>query len=359
MDLRKVRVVMPRVNANDDAGILVRWMKQAGEAIREGDVIALIETTKAAVDIEAQAHGYIHPLVEPGAMVAVDDPIAWIIDPYEPAALAAEEVDVNVASTLDEERTISRKAAELMKTAGLSAADFPGDLPIKEADVRALLKTQSGSCGAGRDLVRKLQVTERSVLLFGAGDQAVVVADCLNVGNAFTPLCFVDEAPRAAELEGLPVFDASVVEELLAIGVRLAHVCIGAPKPKLRIAQQLKEAGFTIIQAIHPAAILSPSAAIGEGVYIGPGVLLGPRAVVGDYSQVNNGATVPHHVEIGIGVRVSDGVHLAGGVRVGDRAYLGLGVTVNTDCHVGSDVTIVSGVSVFDSIPDGAISARQ
>jgi UDP-perosamine 4-acetyltransferase len=255
----------------------------------------------------------------------------------------------------ERDRIVSRKAAELMAAEGLSIADFPANTIIKEADVRALLAARSGGPGAEAALVRKLAVVDHSVVLFGAADQGIVVADCLRTAGAYKPCCFVDETPCASELDGVPVFDLSVLDDLFTRGIRLAHVCIGAPRAKLRIATKLKEMGFTIIQAIHPNAMVSPEAQLGEGVYIGPGVVIGPKATIHDFSQVNNNATVAHHAQVGVAARISDGVHLAGGVRVGDYSYLGLGVTVNTNCHIGSEVTIVSGVSVFDTVPDGAV----
>jgi UDP-perosamine 4-acetyltransferase len=352
---KKFAVLMPRVNANDDSAILVCWKKQAGEAVRNGDLIAQIETTKAAVDLEAHADGYIHPVAAPGAMGAVGSVIAWIIDPYEAETIGAEDRSTVASAVPAHDRIVSRKATELMAAAGLSTADFPADIAIKEADVRTLLAARSRGLGAEPALVRTLAATDRSVALFGAADQGVVVADCLRAEGTYEPFCFVDETPRVPELARMPVFDASVLDDLLVYGVRFAHICIGAPKAKLRVATKLKAAGFTVVQAVHPKAMISPTARLGEGVYIGPGVVVGPEAVIGDYSQVNNNATVAHHVQVGVAVRISDGAHLAGGLRVGDYSYLGLGVTVNTNCHIGSEVTIVSGVSVFDSVSDGAI----
>jgi UDP-perosamine 4-acetyltransferase len=354
-DRKKFAVVMPRVNANDDSALLVNWKRQAGEAVRNGDLIAQIETTKAAVDLEAHADGYIHPLAAPGAMVSVGTVIAWIIDPYEPALIGAAEASSETPVLPERGRIVSRKAAELMAAKGLSAADFPINATIKEADVRVLLAARSGGGGAEAALVQSLAVTDQSVALFGAADQGIVVADCLRAAGVYEPFCFVDETPRTSELGSVPVFDPSVLDDLLMRGIRLAHVCIGAPEAKLRIATKLKETGFTIIQAIHPKAMVSPEAQLGEGVYIGPGVVIGPKAIIGDFSQINNNATVAHHAQIGVAVRISDGVHLAGGVRVGDYSYLGLGVTVNTNCHIGSAVTIVSGVSVFDTVPDRTV----
>lgn len=354
MATMKFLMVMPRLNANDDACLLVQFLKRAGEPVRRGELLAQVETTKTAVDLEAQADGFLHPLVEPG-MVPVGEPIAWILDPYDPATLDAERPSHAGASPGHRHRAISRKAEEFMAAHGISAAEIPGDGPIREGDVRTLLAVRNDARAGQADLIESLKAIENAVVLFGAADQGVVVADCLTAGGVYSPVCFVDESSRGAALEGLPVFDTSALDGLAASGIRLAHVCIGSPSAKLRVADRLKAAGFTIVPAIHPRAMISPSARLGEGVFVGPGVVIGPRAFVGDYAQVNNNATVPHHAHIGTAARISDGANIAGGVRIGDRSYLGLGVTVNTDCHIGADVTIVSGVSIYDAVPDKTI----
>jgi sugar O-acyltransferase (sialic acid O-acetyltransferase NeuD family) len=355
MTTTKSAVVMPRVNANDESGLLVRWMKVAGEPISRGELLAFIETAKAAVDLEAHADGFFHPLVPAGTMVPVGEPIAWIVDRYDPTAIA---VTMRARSpespAAGAERMISRKAAALMAAQQLTAADFAGDAPIREADVRRFLEARAGRSATSAD-VKDLALTDRSVLLFGAADQGAVVLDCLRAASEFAPVCFVDENRSAQVFESLPVFETTVLAELRNRGICRAHVCIGAPEPKLRIAKQLRGQGFAIISAIHPRATISATATLGEGVYVGPGVIIGPGAKIGDYCQVNNNATIPHHVTLGTGARISDGVHLAGGLHVGDRSYLGLGVTVNTDCHIGSDVTVVSGVSVFDKVPNRTV----
>ncbi len=345
----KFLMVMPRINANDDACLLVSFTKLPGERVRHGEVLAQIETTKAAVDLEAQAEGFLHALVTPGTMVPVGEPIAWILDPYDPGAIDAKPISPSAAPN----RMISRKAEALMAANGVSSSEFAGDAPIREADVRELLAARNAAHAAPQDLIDRLEVTDNAVMLFGAADQGVVVADCLNAGHAYTPICFVDDAPRVAKLENLPVFDAVALDRLIARGIRLAHVCIGSALPKLRVAARLKAAGIAMIPAIHPRAIISPSANVGECVYVGPGAVIGPCSFIGNYALLNNNATAAHHTHIGEAVRISDGANVAGGVRIGDHSYLGLGVTVNTDCHIGANVTVVSGVSVFNAVPDG------
>jgi UDP-perosamine 4-acetyltransferase len=354
-------ILIPRVNVNDDSGQLIRWMKTPGDAVRCGELIAQVETTKAAVDIESDAEGFFYPLADPGEMIPVGAPIAWIVDIYDCDALCRDSINLRRSAKRlsGNDRLISRKAQQAMEAAGVSASDIPGEGPISERDVRKLLGSRVTKGDDSADLMDGLVVAKNSVILFGAADQGLVVFDCFRAAASFAPICFIDEMPIEATVGGLPVFTPHALERLIQRGVRFAHICIGAPEPKLRVASSLKRMKLTIINAVHPRAIVASSATIGEGVYIGPGAVIGPEAVIGDYCQVNNNATIPHHVRLGVGVRVSDGANLAGGVVVGDRSYLGLGITVNTGCHIGADVTIVSGVSVFDVVPDGAVVRGQ
>jgi len=242
-----------------------------------------------------------------------------------------------------------------MEAAGITVADIPGDGPIRQHHVREFLRSRERIAIAPEELIANLVIGPDSVILYGAAEQGLVVLDCLRAIGAQIPLCFIDDHAPGTMQGNLPVLRPGSIELLFRRGARLAHVCIGAPEPRLRIAEHLKRLGFSIISAVHPAAVVSQSALLGEGVYIAPGVVIGPQTEIGDYCQINNNATIPHHVKLGKAVRVSDGANLAGGVIVGDRSYLGLGVTINTGCHIGADVTVVSGTSVFETVPSGTI----
>lgn len=350
-----IPVIMQRFNANDDVGTLVRWLRAPGQRVEQGDLVAEIETSKVSAEIEAPGTGFLVPLVDAGAKVAVGAAVAWISPEYNEAVQA--QARATAAPPSQAERLISRDAERLLAQAGLTVADVPGAAPITSGVVEALLSAREVHA-ASLDRATQMMPPPNGVLLFGAAHQGLVVLDCLREEGKYQPICFVDERPKVPDLYGLPVFGVEAIEILARRGVRYAHVTIGSPKPKLRVAERLKSAGFEMVRAIHPHAFVSPSATLGEGVYIGPGVVIGPRAVIGNYTQVNNNATLPHDVIVGDAVRISDGANVAGGVRIGDRSLLGLGVTVNTDCHVGADATVMSGVSLFDSLPDGG-SARS
>ncbi|MEY9626330.1 biotin/lipoyl-containing protein [Sinorhizobium fredii] len=48
---------MPSLGADMEAGTLVEWFKQPGDRVQRGDVIALVETQKGAIEIEVFNEG--------------------------------------------------------------------------------------------------------------------------------------------------------------------------------------------------------------------------------------------------------------------------------------------------------------
>ncbi|WP_199181933.1 dihydrolipoamide acetyltransferase family protein [Cryobacterium sp. N21] len=74
-------VIMPRLSDTMEEGELSRWMKQVGDEIHKGDVLAEIETDKATMDLEAFDNGILEQLlVVAGALVPIGAPVARIGD---------------------------------------------------------------------------------------------------------------------------------------------------------------------------------------------------------------------------------------------------------------------------------------
>ncbi|NJN80334.1 MAG: 2-oxo acid dehydrogenase subunit E2 [Anaerolineales bacterium] len=95
-------ISMPKLGFDMAEGLLVRWVKQVGENINKGDVLAEIETDKATVEVESSASGVIlQHIVEQGAVVPVNAPIAVVGE-------AGEKVDAPVAEKKSEEKPESK-----------------------------------------------------------------------------------------------------------------------------------------------------------------------------------------------------------------------------------------------------------
>lgn len=80
---------MPSLGADMDEGTLLEWLVKPGDQVHKGDIVAVVDTAKAAVEVECFDSGVVGALlVEPGQCVPVGTPLA-VITSAAPAALTA------------------------------------------------------------------------------------------------------------------------------------------------------------------------------------------------------------------------------------------------------------------------------
>lgn len=77
---------MPSLGSDMDEGTLNEWLVKPGDKVTRGQVVAIVETTKAAVEVECWQEGIIDELVVPvGETVQVGTTLATLTGPGEPA----------------------------------------------------------------------------------------------------------------------------------------------------------------------------------------------------------------------------------------------------------------------------------
>ncbi len=63
---------MPSLGADMTEGTLLEWFVQPGDAVHRGDIVAVVDTSKSAIDIEVFEDGVVEELlVEPGTTIDV------------------------------------------------------------------------------------------------------------------------------------------------------------------------------------------------------------------------------------------------------------------------------------------------
>lgn len=68
---------MPTLGADMEAGTLLEWRIAPGDTVRRGDIVALIDTDKAEIEVEIFEEGTVEALlVQPGTRVPVGTPLA-------------------------------------------------------------------------------------------------------------------------------------------------------------------------------------------------------------------------------------------------------------------------------------------
>lgn len=70
---------MPSLGADMEAGTIAEWLVAPGDEVRRGQVVAVVETDKADIEVEVFEHGVVEALLVPvGEKVPVGEPIARI-----------------------------------------------------------------------------------------------------------------------------------------------------------------------------------------------------------------------------------------------------------------------------------------
>jgi pyruvate dehydrogenase E2 component (dihydrolipoamide acetyltransferase) len=74
-----IALALPSLGSDMDEGTLVKWLVQPGDAVHKGQIVAVVDTAKAAIDVECWHDGTVQELlVEPGTKMAVGSTMAWL-----------------------------------------------------------------------------------------------------------------------------------------------------------------------------------------------------------------------------------------------------------------------------------------
>src|SRR5207248_7352105 len=81
------KVVMPKLSEQMETGKIIKWLKQEGDRVQAGDILAEVETDKADVEMEAFGSGVLRKiLVQAGSTVPVGGLIGVVAEPNDDIA---------------------------------------------------------------------------------------------------------------------------------------------------------------------------------------------------------------------------------------------------------------------------------
>lgn len=119
-------VTMPQMGADMTEGTLLKWLKQVGDHVERGDIIAEIETDKATVELEAYESGELLKLVVGEGEAA---PVGEVIALIGEASEAVADSPRKPAAENPPRRVVEKEPAKEPVTAGASTGQSTGDAP--------------------------------------------------------------------------------------------------------------------------------------------------------------------------------------------------------------------------------------
>lgn len=86
---------LPALGADMDEGTLLEWQVKPGDTVKKGQIIAVVDTSKAAIDVESWHEGTVAELlVTPGTKIPVGTPMAMFLEPGEAPGAVTRQPDM-------------------------------------------------------------------------------------------------------------------------------------------------------------------------------------------------------------------------------------------------------------------------
>lgn len=342
----------PRANANEDQLQVIDVAVSDGSVVAAGDLLFVLETTKAAVEITAPGPGIVSDVAaRVGDFVDVGSTLCRISG--GPVAKLSPASVVPVV----EEVAVTAKARRVAQELGIDIAALAGSGRIGEAEVRAAHAARTSvAAPAGR----RWGSGSRRAVIVGGGGHAACLIDALQ-GAGYDLIGCVDRVlPAGTQVAaGVTVLgDEGLLDAMRADGIGIAFIGIGgADNSRTRTAlfDRVSGLGFDIPAIIHPRAIVSSDVVIGRGCHVLAGASIGPRCHVGDNVIVNQGSIVCHDSRIADHAHIAPGAILAGNVRIGRGSVVGMGATLLLGITVGADCLVHNGTNLSADVPAGTV----
>lgn len=352
-------VEAPRLNANEDQMQVIEVLVADGQRVQEGDLLFILETTKAANDVLAPATGVVEGVrLKAGDFIEVGATLCELSAGGD--LMAASGASGDTATTASEEVQITAKARKVASDLGVALATVkPVGNRIGEAEVRAAAARPPAPAPA-----RMFLTNSRRAVIIGGGGHAACLIDALD-GAGYTIIGCVDERLEAGHpvCAGVSVIGRKAeLASLLKDGVRYAFIGVGGAQsnlPRRRLFEEVIGLGFVVPAVIHPSATVSKDVRLADGCQVLSGVTIGPRCMLGANVVVNQGSILCHDSIVHDHAHLTPGSIVAGGVTIGAETTLGMGATVLFGLKVGARCLVHNGAAIATDVADDTVVDGQ
>ncbi|MFZ5810227.1 MAG: NeuD/PglB/VioB family sugar acetyltransferase [Chloroflexota bacterium] len=366
MKSNATQILYPLINPNEPEMQIASIAVSNGQFVASGDVLCVLETTKATQELLSETDGYVFDLhAQPGDVVSAGD-FFCILAPqpdWRPSSSASN--DVHAAEQQPEESLppglrITQPALTMARELGIDLNLLPTDELITASRIRELVsgKTELSRTDLPLDLPEPVQ--PNSVLIYGGGGHGKSLIELIRLQGAYSVAGIIDDGkPLGSHILGVPILGGSQhLKALRQHGFQLALNAVGGIgnlASRITVFDRLAEAGFSFPTVIHPTAFVEASAQLGAGVQVFPHAYVGSDVKIGFGVIVNTSAVVSHDCVLGDYVNLSPGSILAGEVKIGEKTLIGMGVTVNLQVRIGARCRVGNGATIKQDVPDNTI----
>jgi pyruvate dehydrogenase E2 component (dihydrolipoamide acetyltransferase) len=293
---------LPSLGADMDEGTLLEWKVKPGDPVKKGQVVAVVDTAKAAVDVECWQEGTVHELIaEVGMRMPVGTVMATLLEAGESAPPA-------VPEKVGAGGTAPTVGAAAMPAPAATQAALPGmEPPPRRRMISPAARKHAEELGV--DLERVTGTGPHGTVTLGDVEQAAAAQPPI------PPAAAPPAPPTAAALA--PDKAAAMRQAIAAAMARskreIPHYYVAEDIPLARALTwlQAENAGRGMAERLLPAALLLKAVAL----------------ALHRYPELNgywrDGAFVPaERINLGVAVSLRQGGLIAPALLDADRKSL-------------------------------------
>ena len=194
-----IKGIINHLGVNDDHATLVEWVVEKGQFVKKGETIAEVETTKVAIEIDAEGEGYFQPVILAGDTFEIGQLIYVITDKPEDLIdkIIVESKKIQQAQevAIVGKGRWTKKAEILARKKGIEISKITAVGVIREADVLAYEERKGHDKGSSVDLVDDFYSDGRPqrMIVLGAGRGAIQVIDVIHRLIDFRAIGILDD----------------------------------------------------------------------------------------------------------------------------------------------------------------------
>lgn len=187
------------------------------------------------------------------------------------------------------------------------------------------------------------------LLIIGASGHGKVIADIAMKMNRWTSIAFLDDDQSIKTSMELDVI-GTTADAFMHKDEADFFVAIGNNATREKLQERLLDEGLSIVNLIHPSAVIGTDVEIDVGTVVMAGVVINCCCSIGRGCIVNTGAIIDHDSVIEDYVHISPGVNVAGSVSIGKGTWIGIGSVISNNINICQSTIVGAGTVVISSI---------
>jgi len=359
-------VTIPFLGANDDNCLIVDLLVKNGAYVKKGEILFVLETTKSAMDVEAESEGYFFSSLKVGERKNYGQLVAVIAESENEQAATLELIaaENDVKEKNQGGVRITKKAEMIMQRNGLDIEKiilFADGLEVNEALINQYLQefsTKNKKIG--------LEISNERIAVIGgvSGGGALIIIDSVlrSAKQVVMAVYDNDKVYHGKEVLGVPVMggEDKMIADFKDGKFQAIVIAFNRNLDERQTTyERYKSMGLRFTNVIDQTVELRMGVEIGEGNVILAKTYIAACTVIGNNNFISSNVCIEHGNSMGSHNAFGPGVFTSGNVVIKNKIRFGTGVFIEPNLIIGDNVTLGSFVFISSNIPDNTVIKKK